>query len=558
MTTQDRQVRHLSERQGAPDGRYQEIFERARVGLAELDLEGRIQVVNPAINAMLGWSPEQLVGQPVLDFIAEPFREPTRQAMAELVRGEREQYVQEKRYLRADGGQLWMESHASLVRDDNGAPYSIIGVVVDIQARKESEAGGERLMQVLEATPDVVAMADPDWTLNYINPAGLQWLGLPESGTGLEAPLQVERRAGELAHPDWARRRIQQEAIPAALANGQWRGFSALLDSQGGEVPASQVVLAHWGANGEVQGLSTLIRERSQEAALEDELRLMATAFNSSQAILITDAHGRIERVNQAFTQITGYTEAEVQGRDPSLLKSGYHNEAFYEEMWRALREQGYWEGHILNRRRNGEVFPEWESITAVRDEQGVVQHYVAVFHELSTEQRLELEREASTDALTGLRNRSSMQRCLEREMARADRQRSALAALMLDVDHFKPVNDRFGHEVGDRVLQALGRTIGEQIRRTDCTGRWGGEEFLVLLAEADLEAGRGVADKLRRAVSDLAIDPVGGVTISIGLAAYRSGESASSLIQRLDCALYAAKETGRNRVVAETDLPGS
>ncbi|MFP4606473.1 MAG: diguanylate cyclase [Thiohalospira sp.] len=288
--------------------------------------------------------------------------------------------------------------------------------------------------------------------------------------------------------------------------------------------------------------------ERQRSAA---ELRLMAAAFESGQAILITDVQGRIQRVNDAFTRITGYTEAEVVGQNPNILQSGEHDRAFYERLWGELRVHDHWEGEIWNQRKNGQIYPEWESITAVRNEWGQVEHYVAVFHDISRQKRLEaeLEREASTDRLTGACNRLRFDTELEDALARFQRYGTETALVMFDMDHFKWFNDTRGHDAGDRVLREVTDRVAANIRETDTLARWGGEEFILILPETSAEGARDLAERLRRAVGDTPVADAGHVTISLGVTTMGAGDDADSLLKRLDNALYRAKERGRNTV---------
>ncbi|HKL77729.1 MAG TPA: diguanylate cyclase [Gammaproteobacteria bacterium] len=286
-------------------------------------------------------------------------------------------------------------------------------------------------------------------------------------------------------------------------------------------------------------------RHRSQR-----ELRLLAAAFESGQAILITDADGTIQRVNDAFTTITGYAADEVVGKTPRVLSSGHHGPAFYEELWRCLATEGHWEGEIWNRRKDGEVFPEWEAITAVRDEWGKVAHYVAVFHEISEQKRLEgeLERLATHDHLTGIHNRAKLYELLETARAEHERYGTPFAVVMFDIDHFKAVNDQFGHGVGDAILRELCQRVEAILRETDDFGRWGGEEFLLLAKQTDRAGAMELAERVRRSVAETPFTEAGQVTVSLGVAEIAPDEALESLEERADAALYQAKEEGRNR----------
>ncbi|AXY42181.1 sensor domain-containing diguanylate cyclase [Halomonas sp. JS92-SW72] len=285
----------------------------------------------------------------------------------------------------------------------------------------------------------------------------------------------------------------------------------------------------------------------------QHELRLLAIVFETGQATLITDAEMRIQKVNRAFMEITGYQAEEVVGQTPRLFKSGRHDKAFYARLWESLETTGHWQGEIWNRNRRGEVYPLWQSITAVHDDQGQVRNYVAMFHDISERKRLEQERErqASRDHLTGAFNRRAFDAALRREIQRAERMGEPLALLLLDIDHFKAVNDRHGHARGDEVLCRLVERLSRGLRATDLLARWGGEEFAILLPGTPLQGAAAFADRLRVQVSEHPLQGL-AITVSVGLGEWRSGEGPEALLRRVDGALYRAKSAGRNSVVVE------
>lgn len=288
-------------------------------------------------------------------------------------------------------------------------------------------------------------------------------------------------------------------------------------------------------------------RYRSQR-----ELRLMAAAFDSAQAILVTDAQGRILRANPAFTRITGYSEEEVLGQNPRILQSGRQDVTFYHRLWAQLQWHGHWEGEIWNRRRDGSIYPQWESISAVRNEAGQLEYYVAVFHDISEQKRLEaeLEREATTDQLTGLFNRQRFDTELARTLARVHRYEANAGAILFDIDHFKRLNDTHGHDTGDGVLIELAGRVRDCLREADFLARWGGEEFVVLLPDTDAAGTRQIAERLRREIEACPFEGVGRVTVSFGASVLHGDDTPDSVFKRLDNALYEAKRAGRNSVV--------
>jgi diguanylate cyclase (GGDEF)-like protein/PAS domain S-box-containing protein len=268
---------------------------------------------------------------------------------------------------------------------------------------------------------------------------------------------------------------------------------------------------------------------------------------------MVVDVHGRIVATNPAFTQITGYTEIEALGQHSSLTRSTRHDEAFYERLWRDLAEIGFWRGEIWNTRKNGELYLEWLTVSAVRDDAGAVAHYVGVFSDITKvkESQDKLDHLAHHDALTALPNRLLFHDRLQHALARAAREEQQLAVLFIDLDRFKNVNDTLGHHVGDELLKQVARALSARLRDGDTLARLGGDEFIVLLENVDGEYGaRLVADKLVAmfeqpfTVSDYELF----VTCSVGVSMFpRDGLDLNILVRNADVAMYQAKARGRN-----------
>jgi diguanylate cyclase (GGDEF)-like protein/PAS domain S-box-containing protein len=306
--------------------------------------------------------------------------------------------------------------------------------------------------------------------------------------------------------------------------------------------------------------LGRTLRYAIERHRLEEEQRLWAKAFEASEPMMITGRDGTIQGVNSAFTAVTGYPGDEAVGANPRrLLRSDHHDDAFFAEIWGQIHREGHWSGEIWNRRRDGEVFPVHETITAVSGPSGEVSHYVAVLQDITERKRLEQELEelATHDRLTGALNRGRIGELLDHEIERSARYGTALAVILLDIDHFKHLNDTFGHPAGDAVLRELAQRLEGQMRSSDRLGRWGGEEFLVLLPETDEAGACQVAERLRRAVAERTFDMAGPVTVSLGVAERLPREDNTQLVERVDRALYHAKALGRDRAAtAETESP--
>lgn len=291
-------------------------------------------------------------------------------------------------------------------------------------------------------------------------------------------------------------------------------------------------------------------------ACLADEdVRLSSRVFELAQeGIMITDAKNRILKVNRAFSEITGYTEAEVVGRDPKLLASGSHDPSFYARMWQSLRETGAWRGELTNLRKNGDLYPQMTSITRSLAPSGALTHYVAVLSDITVLKRheRELERLAHYDKLTDLPNRRLLEDRIQQSIAQTRRSGRMMAVALLDLDRFKPVNDTWGHAAGDEVLKTIAARLQSHLRGGDTAARLGGDEFaLVLLGiNSVAECSRSV-ERLVATISEPMELSFGRVSVSasVGVTLFPQDESdCESLLRHADQAMYVAKQSGENR----------
>lgn len=291
-------------------------------------------------------------------------------------------------------------------------------------------------------------------------------------------------------------------------------------------------------------------RLRSED---RERLRMAAAVFDSTlEGVLVTDRHGLIVHVNRAFMQITGYQQEEVLGQRPSKFKSGRHDAAFYQQIYGALAEKGEWSGEIWNRRKSGEIYPQWQTISAIRDERGELSHYVAVFSDISaikhTEQ--ELAYLAHHDPLTGLPNRLLFNDRARQALAAAQANKRGCALLLLDLDHFQSINDGLGHTIGDQLLKLVGERLGQAVGSSVTLARLGGDEFGVL-AENCQQVGQ--AGKLAQGIIERMREPFEFdghrlfISASVGISLFPSDAlSAEQLLRNADSALFKAKSSGR------------
>jgi diguanylate cyclase (GGDEF)-like protein/PAS domain S-box-containing protein len=304
-----------------------------------------------------------------------------------------------------------------------------------------------------------------------------------------------------------------------------------------------------------VHQLRETLKEREHSLAISQQYqRLAAQVFQSTlEGIMVTNTRNIIESVNPAFTQITGYLAHEVIGKTPSIISSGRHDAAFYQTMHEAITTHSHWQGEIWNRRRNGEIYPEWLTINAVRNDEGQVVNYVGVFSDISKrkaaeEQMLFL---ANHDGLTSLPNRGLFIERLNHAVARAHRTKDKIALLFLDVDNFKKINDTQGHHIGDQLLQLVAQRLSSCVREGDTVARLGGDEFTILLESINQPddvppIARKIIEALTQPMQLDGQELVVGASIGISLYP-RDSEIPAELIKCADTAMYNVKKSGRN-----------
>lgn len=423
---------------------------------------------------------------------------------------------------------------------------------------------------IFEHAGRAIVLTDTQGMILYFNPEAQKMLGYTwEEVVCRETPLifhlaeEVGERAKGLARQPGAAEPEGFSVFVAGLGpdkpaiEADW----TYVRKDGSSFPVSLCVSLLPDPQGEILGYIGIATDISERQQRERKLRIAAIAFESQAAIMVTDAEQRILQVNQAFSTLTGYPPAEAIGSRPSMLKSGRQDASFYTEMWRALAEMGHWQGEIWNRRKNGEVFPEWLTITSVRDALGKLTHFVSTFSDISNLKvaESEIHHLAYYDPLTAMPNRRMLLNRLEKACLASRRDGHYGALLMIDLDHFKTLNDTLGHDVGDRLLVEVANRLTECIRECDTAARLGGDEFVVMLenlggdtAGAALLA-ESVAEKLRFELARpylLCGDTEYFRSASIGISLYQGCEkTVDVLLKQADIALYKSKDAGRNAI---------
>lgn len=410
-----------------------------------------------------------------------------------------------------------------------------------------ANAGQAHLYEtILNHADSMIYAFDPDGCCIFANEVSLNFRG--QSRTDVIGHTRREWMIEEDA-------REQDFNDAQVLASGNAMVFEEKLHNPGS---ARRYFISHKfplrGSDGEIFAVAGITTDVTQSKESAQRLELAMQVFSQgNEGVMITNAGNEIISVNRAFTQITGYTEAEVLGRKPQLLNSGRHSAGFYEDMWRRLSTEGQWEGEIWNRRKNGEAYPEWLIVSRVGSPPEDL-HYVGVFSDITTRKLAEekIEKLAFYDALTSLPNRHLLKDRVAQTIRRAQHTETSFGVAFLDLDHFKEVNDVHGHNAGDLLLQQAVERIKNRIRASDTAARLGGDEFILLLVDMPVQE---MAARLTSILRDLSqvftiLDKPVHVSGSAGLAVFPTdGTDFDTLLKHADMAMYQAKAAGRNTI---------
>lgn len=458
--------------------------------------------------------------------------------------------------LRKDGSQFPMLVSAKRVELPDGE--RTLSFMIDLSEQKRSEqalqASNEMLNAVIENVPVRVFWKDRESRYLGCNTAFALDAGRnqPKELIGLDDFQLAWREQAELYVAD------DQRVMDAGIAKLNYDEPQTTLDGEKVWLRTSKVPFRNMAD--EIVGILGIYKDVTEQKKIDEALRIAAVAFETQDAIMITDTNANIVRVNRAFTAITGYSLADVQGKNPRMMSSGRQDRAFYTKMWQQLLHTGAWAGEIWDKRKNGETYPKWLTITAVVNEQKETSHYVAIFSDITARKRAEEEvfNLAFYDVLTKLPNRRLFLDRLQSALNASARRNDYGAVLFIDLDRFKVLNDTLGHDYGDLLLIEVGARIKTCLREMDTVARYGGDEFVVLIEEIS----HSKEDAIRR------IPPVGEkirevlaqpyrlrehlhhCSPSIGISLYHGNEeSLDALIEHADLAMYQAKKTGRNAV---------
>ncbi|MFW5443617.1 MAG: PAS domain S-box protein [Methylococcaceae bacterium] len=452
------------------------------------------------------------------------------------------------------GGFRWILVRGEAIRDADRRPVRMVGSISDITDRKQTEQKllkNERLLQTIfeQAAVGVALINIETGQFERINQCYCDILGFSRE------EILVGKKFQQLIYTDdfAADLNIMQRLIAGEIS--EFSMEKKYIHKNGRTVWVNLTVSSTWRKGEPATHHIAVVKDITQRKIEEQKLRLNAMVFeNALESILVTDSKGIIIDVNQAFCQQTGYAQAEVLGKSPSLLKSGKQQPEFYVDMWKQLTENGQWRGELWNRKKNGDLYAENLTISAIYDAQSVVTHYIGLSSDISElkQHQEQLEQMAHYDSLTGLPNRALLSDRLYHALAHHQRTGKTLAICYLDLDGFKSVNDSLGHNAGDMLLQKVTQRLLDTVRADDTVARIGGDEFVLLLGDFNN------ADEyqliLHRLIKNIALpyqimDENIQVTASIGVTFYpRDRSDADLLLRHADQAMYEAKKSGKGR----------
>lgn len=513
--------------------------------------DGKISYVNEALLRIVGYEVEDIqLGSDFFNLIHPSDRGRVQAAYLQRMDGSSVASRYDTLALAKNGNAIPVEVAAASFRDGSGR---VVVLMSDISQRKKAEIAliqsQTQYRELVESVHAVVCRSDLQGKFTFVSNEAEMLLGYP-----LARWTQVNSFWQDHIHPDdqdWAIEYYQAEAMKLESFTFEYR----MLAEEGRVVWVQHMVKVipnHSGTKPlELVGVMLDVTERKEAEA---SLRLSRQVFEHTvEGIVITDVDFHVLEVNSAYTKITGYSREEIVSHPLKVFSTGLHDRKFYDSIWYRIEHQGQWVGEIWNLRKSGEQYPEWLSISAVNDHQGVVQNYVAVMSDITQRKRSEerLQFLANHDALTQLPNRALMHERGDLAVVRANRNLTKIAILFIDLDRFKIINDTLGHQSGDMLLQEVARRLRECLRESDFVARQGGDEFVVIIENFEnAQYLSSVAEKIMSVLAQplVLMNQELHVSASIGISVYpEDGVDIFTLLKHADVAMYRAKENGKN-----------
>lgn len=527
---------------------YKTLFERTGTCIAVIEEDGSIALANQVFADLAETPREEIIGSSFLSFLADSDKEEVQTNHERRLQGREAKAQYEINFVTGRGNRGYGLLFAALLPDTRQTVISII----DITQKKQSEMAllesEARYHSLFEETTDMIHIVDMNGHIMEANTAELKALGYKQSE-------YIGMRLTDLIDPEYLA--DTKESLAKVMQGEKLPAYETVMVAKDKHRINVEVSATPSWEDGKVVSVRAILRDITERKMRERELLRSAAIYNNlTEGIFITDLDANILGANPAFTAITGYKEEEVIGKNPNILSSGHHEKAFFVKMWDGLLKEGIWQGEVWNRRKDGDSYPEWLSISTIKDENNVILNYIAVFTDISQIKKTEDELEffVHYDPLTELPNRVLLHERLEHSLERSIRKKEKIAVFYIDLDHFKEVNDSFGHPFGDLFLVEVSKSIEALLRDEDTVSRVSGDEFIVVLEDVKTVNNAAlVADKILKEISKPRRLEGHEITItaSIGISmGPLDGKSATELMKNADTALYRAKQEGRNSLM--------
>jgi diguanylate cyclase (GGDEF)-like protein/PAS domain S-box-containing protein len=531
--------------------RFRAVVSQMTDSLSLIDREGNLLFVNQqAATCLAGGAAEEIQGRNMREFLATAEAETSLARYRQVIDHE-QPFVGELR-MHLHDGEHWLLTRLTPIRLTDDGSVDVLSIALDVTERKRAQDTLQAERDLFAGGPVAVLVwrTESGWPITYASANVEPILGY--SSAQLTAP---EFRFLTCLHPDDIERISHEMQGYLQTNRTTWEQRYRVIHPDGSAHWLYDYSVAERDASGEIRLIRGYVMDITEQVMAEERLRLAACVFEyAHEGIMICDAQVKMLDVNPTFSDITGFTAAEVLGRNPRILSSGLHPTNFYRDMWQTILKQNHWRGEIWNRRKDGSFYAALMTISLIRSPTGEPTHYLGVFSDItllkSHQEKLELL--AHYDPLTRLPNRVLLADRMHQAMAHANRQHNMLAICYLDLDSFKPVNDRYGHDTGDLLLMEIARRLQAATRADDSIARLGGDEFVLLLSEIHhLDECRKI---IIRVLNSLASPCwINGhelqVSGSIGITLFPDDNAdADTLLRHADQAMYQAKLAGRNR----------
>jgi len=549
LTESEMRLRHLQARTGNETALLRTLIDHIPDLIFLKNSDGVYLGCNAACEAFFGLKEIAVVGKTDFDLVDAQMAEVFRQQDLEVLSSGQSR-INEEWVSYPDGRRECLETLKTPYVNEQGELLGLIGISRNITARKQADQllreNEEKLRALFEMSPLAIARNTLDGQFMEVNPA---WKDL----VGYSLDELKTLSYWHLTPEDYRLQETQQ--LLSLETTGRYGPYEKeYLHRDGRRVSVRLNGALITGSDGR-RYIWSIVEDICERKRAEENMQLASMVYlNSGEAMMVTDADGVIITINPAFTELTGYSAEEVIGQTPHILNSGRQAPAFYDAMWHKLKNRGFWQGEIWNKRKNGEIYAEWLTINSIYKDDGTCYRRVALFSDITDKKKAEelIWIQANFDPLTGLPNRRMFNDRLSQEIKKAHREELPLALMFIDLDRFKEINDALGHSMGDHLLREAAHRLSSCVRETDTVARLGGDEFTIIITALEDTASieRIARDILRKLSSPFHLEgEILYISASIGITFYPNDSTdIEELRKNADQAMYAAKHHGRNR----------